>query len=158
MDSGEARSLWAWYNAGGFSAIASWLMLRDVSAFNPSAPPMMTEFKLNLVEQGMSTAESYLVEMMRGRMGEFARGVVGAPFHSLCDRLMGAMPSGVKVPQAALLHAFKEAGWIDCGRLASADYMSKKHIFCAPDMIYNKKSELRRMVEINEPPSLVVVK
>jgi hypothetical protein len=158
MDPSVARSLWSWYNAGGFSAIASWLMLRDVSAFNPSAPPMMTEFKLNLVEQGMSTAESYLVEMMRGRMGEFARGVVGAPFHSLCDRLMGAMPSGVKVPQAALLHAFKEAGWIDCGRLASADYMSKKHIFCAPDMIYNKKSELRRMVEINEPPSLVVVK
>ena len=158
MEPSEAKALWSWYNAGGFSAIASWLMLRDVSAFNPSAPPMMTEFKLNLVEQGMSTAESYLVEMMRARMGEFARGVVGAPFHSLCDRLMGAMPSGVKVPQAALLHAFKEVGWIDCGRLASVDYMSKKHIFCAPEMITVKKSELRRMVEVSEPPSLVVVK
>jgi hypothetical protein len=158
MEPSEAKALWSWYNAGGFSAIASWLMLRDVSAFNPSAPPMMTEFKLNLVEQGMSTAESYLVEMMRARMGEFARGVVGAPFHSLCDRLMGAMPSGVKVPQAALLHAFKEAGWIDCGRLKSREYDNKKHIYCAPDMVDLSKSELRRMVEINEPPSLVVVK
>jgi hypothetical protein len=106
----------------------------------------------------MSTAESYLVEMMRARMGEFARGVVGAPFHSLCDRLMGAMPSGVKVPQAALLHAFKEAGWIDCGRLKSREYDNKKHIYCAPDMVDLSKSELRRMVEISEPPSLVVVK
>ena len=158
MEPSEAKALWSWYNAGGFSAIASWLMLRDVSAFNPSAPPMMTEFKLNLVEQGMSTAEAYLVEMMRARMGEFARGVVGAPFHSLCDRLMGAMPSGVKVPQAALLHAFKEAGWIDCGRLKSREYDNKKHIYCAPDMVDLSKSELRRMVEINEPPALVVVK
>ena len=158
MSPDEAKALWAWYNAGGFSAISAWLMSRDVSAFNPSAPPMMTEFKLNLVEQGMSTAESYLVEMMRERIGEFSKGVVGAPFHSLCDRLMGSLPNGVKVPQAALLHAFKEAGWLDCGRIASADYMSKKHIFCAPEMALNKKSELRRMIEINEPPSLVVVR
>jgi hypothetical protein len=158
MDASEARSLWAWYNAGGFSAIASWLMLRDVSAFNPSAPPMMTEFKLNLVEQGMSTAESYLVEMMRGRIGEFSKGVIGSPFHALCDVVSGSIPNGVKVPQAALLHALKEAGWVDCGRLKSREYDNRKHIYCAPDLITLSKSELRRMVEINEPPSLVVVK
>jgi hypothetical protein len=158
MNSDRARKIWEWYRAGGFAAIAAWFMARDVSRFNPSAPPAMTEFKANLIEHGMSMAESYLVEMLKNRTGEFSRGVIGSPFHSLCDRLAGAAPSGVKVPQAALLHALKEAGWVDCGRLMSRDYTSKKHIFCAPDMGDVAKSELRRLVEENPPPRMVIVK
>ena len=158
MEPSAAAKLWAWYKAGGFSACASWLVSRDVSKFNPSAAPMWTEFKANLVEHGMSMAESYLVEQMRGRIGEFSKGIIGSPFHSLCDRLAGSAPSGVKIPQAALLHALKEAGWIDCGRLASADYMSKKHIFAAPEFKDYKKSDLRRLVEVTEPPKMVVIK
>ncbi len=158
MDSNKARLMWSWYRKEGFLKIARYLQDRDVSKFNPSAPPMMTEFKYNLVEHGMSMAESYLVEMLRNKTGEFARGVIGSPFHSLCDRLAGSAPSGVKVPQAALLHALKEAGWIDCGRLMSRDYTSKKHVFCAPDMAEVSKSELRRLVEENPEPKLVRVK
>jgi hypothetical protein len=158
MEPDAAAKLWKWYKAGGFSAIGAYLMARDVSKFNPSAAPLWTEFKANLVEHGMSMAESYLVEQMRNRVGEFSRGVIGSPFHSLCDRLAGSAPSGVKVPQAALLHALKEAGWIDCGRLASAEYMSKKHIFCAPEFQEHKKSDLRRLVEVMDPPKMVVVK
>jgi hypothetical protein len=159
MDSDKARKIWEWYRRGGFAAIAAWFKARNVSAFNPSAAPAMTEFKQNLIEHGMSMAESFLVEMMRERRGEFTPGVIGSPFHSLCDRLAGAAPSGVKVPQAALLHALKEAGWIDCGRLASHDYPSKKHIFCAPDVKDSfNKSELRRAVESPPGPHLVRVK
>lgn len=158
MDSVRAKKIWDWYRAGGFAAIGGWLMARDVSKFNPSAPPMWTEFKANLVEHGMSMAESYLVEMLRERKGEFNRGVIGSPFHSLCDRLAGSAPSGVKVPQAALLHALKEAGWIDKGRLKSRDFDTKKHIFCAPDLNDLAKSELRRLVEENPPPKMVLVK
>ena len=159
MDSDRARKIWEWYRRGGFAAIAAWFKARNVSAFNPSAAPAMTEFKQNLIEHGMSMAESFLVEMMRERKGEFTPGVIGSPFHSLCDRLAGAAPSGVKVPQAALLHALKEAGWIDCGRLASHDYPSKKHIFAAPDIVESlKKSELRRAVESPPAPHLVRVK
>jgi hypothetical protein len=158
MNSAQAKKIWDWYRGGGFGMIARFLRARDVSQFNPSAPPMWTEFKANLVEHGMSMAESYLVEMLRNRVGDFARGVIGSPFHSLCDRLAGAAPSGVKVPQAALLHALKEAGWVDCGRLMSRDYTSKKHIFCAPEMADTPKSELRRMVEENPPPKMVLVK
>jgi hypothetical protein len=150
-----AQAMWAWYKAGGFDAIAGWLHARDVSAFNPAGSPMMTEFKLNLVEHGMSIAESYLVEMMHGKLGEFSKGVIASPFHSICDRLAAGAPAGVKVPQAALLHALKEAGWIDCGRLASRDYPTKKHLFCAPDMADIKKSELRRAVEVVPAPSVV---
>jgi hypothetical protein len=158
MDSNKAKKIWDWYRAGGFACIAKWLMVRDVSTFNPSAPPMWTEFKANLVEHGMSMAESYLVEMLRNRVGEFNKGVIGSPFHSLCDRLAGAAPSGVKVPQAALLHALKEAGWVDRGRLKSRDYDTKKHVFACPEMADLSKSELRRMVEENPQPKMVLVK
>ena len=148
----QAKALWDWYKAGGFDAIAAWLHARDVSAFNPGAAPMMTEFKTNLVEHGMSMAESFLVDMIRNRLGEFALGVVGSPFHSLCDRLVGTAPSGVKIPQAALLHALKEAGWRDIGRIGSADYSTKKHLFAAPDIADRySKSDLRRMVEEQSP-------
>jgi hypothetical protein len=153
-----AARLWAWYKAGGYEAVAAWLRARDVSAFNPSAAPAWTEFKANLVEHGMSIAESYLVEMMRARRGEFARGAVGSPFHALCDRVAASAPSGVKVPQAALLHALKEAGWVDCGRLKSRANDTKKHIFCAPDMVQHSRSELRDLVEEPASPLMVRVK
>ena len=158
MDSNRAKKMWDWYRSGGFGMIARFLRDRDVSQFNPSAPPMWTEFKANLVEHGMSMAESYLVDMLRERKGEFNKGVIGSPFHSLCDRLAGQAPSGVKVPQAALLHALKEAGWIDKGRLKSRDFDTKKHIFCAPELSEYAKSDLRRMVEENPPPKMVLVK
>jgi hypothetical protein len=153
-----AAKMWAWYKSGGFAAIAAWLAARDVSAFNPGAAPASTEFKMNLVEHGMSIAESYLVDLMRLKIGEFSRGVIGSPFHAVCDRLAGSAPSGVKVPQTALLHALKEAGWVDLGRVASSDYPSKKHLFCAPDMAGGNKSALRRMVEDAPPSALVRVK
>ena len=159
MESQKASLIWKWYRAGGFAAIGAWLKSRDVRAFNPAAAPGMTEFKANLIEHGMSMAESFLVEMMRERRGEFSAGVVGSPFHSLCDRVAGQAPAGVKVPQAALLHALKEAGWIDCGRLMSRDYPAKKHIYAAPDVAQQlSKSELRRAVEAAPGPHLVRVK
>jgi hypothetical protein len=159
MQSEKASAIWKWYRSGGFYAIGRFLRDRNISKFNPSAPPMMTEFKTNLIEHGMSMAESFLVEMMRERRGEFSAGVVGSPFHSLCDRVAGQAPAGVKVPQAALLHALKEAGWVDCGRLASHDYPSKKHVYAAPDVAQQlNKSELRRAVEGPPTPHLVRVK
>jgi hypothetical protein len=158
MTPDAAAKMWKWYAAGGFAAIGAWLHARDVAAFNPGAAPAMTEFKLNLVEHGLSMAESYLVEAMRLKVGEFSRGVIGSPFHAVCDRLAGSAPAGVKVPQQALLHAFKEAGWVDCGRLKSRDYDTKKHIYCAPDMADRPKSELRRLVEDAPSAALVRVK
>ena len=145
----QAVSLWNWYqHRGGFEAVANYLHTRDVSAWNPTAPPPMTEAKAIMVEHGMSTAESFLVDLLRRRAGEFSRGVVGGPFHALCDRLQGQAPVGVKIVQAALLHALKEAGWVDMGRLKSRDYDSKKHVFCVREMVDMSKSDLRRMVEI----------
>jgi len=154
----EAEKLWAWYKNGGYQAVGHWLKTRDVSKFNPAEPPMMTEFKMNLVENSMSVAESYIVEAIRMRKDDFAKGVIAAPFHALCDRLSGIMPQGVKVPQAALLHALKEAKWVNMGRLGASDYPTKKQIYCAPELAYLPKSDLRRMVETPPEARLTVVK
>lgn len=147
MSEADGLAMWDWYAAGGASAVCAWLYQRDVSKFNPGAAPMMTEAKMIMVEQGRSTAESYLVEMMQARLGEFSQGVVGSPFYSLCDRVSTGAPTGVRIPQAALLHAFREAGWIDCGRIGTREYQTKKHIFCAPNMMDVPRAELRRMIE-----------
>ena len=147
MDSEAAARMWAWYKSGGFAAVAAWLAARDVSAFNAGAAPPMTEAKAIMVETGMSGAESFLVEMMRSRIGEFAAGVLGGPWQSVCDRLTGQAPTGMKLPVAALLHAFREAGWVDMGLLKSRAHTTKKHIYAAPDMVNRGKSELRDMVQ-----------
>jgi hypothetical protein len=158
MSPAESVGLWSWYKSGGMSCVAAWLHQRNVAAFNPGLPPMMTEAKAIMVEAGMSGAESFLVELMRARIGEFSKGVVGAPWHALCDRLQGSAPGAIKVVQGALLHALKEAGWVDCGRLKSRRHDTKKHIFCAPDMVEMSRSELRDMVEDPPPSTLRAVK
>lgn len=145
--------LWKWLDAGGCSAVAAWLHARDVSAFNPGATPPMTEAKAILVEQGRSGAESFLVDQLENRLGEFSKGVIASPFYALCDRLAGV--GGIRVPQAALLHALKEANWVDLGRIATREHKTKKHVFCAPDMVDYGKAELRRMVEDVPAPSAV---
>ena len=147
MAPAAADKLWAWYKNGGYEKCAAWLHQRDVSAFNPAAAPPVTEWKLNMVEHGMSVAESYLVDMMREKAGVFANGVIGGPFHRICDALAINVPAGVKIPQAALLHALKEAGWVDIGRVHSVEYPTKKHIFAAPDVRQRNKSDLRRLAE-----------
>ena len=60
---------------------------------------------------------------------------------------------GTKIPQAALLHALKEAQWVDCGRVKSREHAIKKQLFCAPELAGKSKSELRRLAE--EIPRMV---
>jgi hypothetical protein len=159
MTPAEGMALWTWFRDGGFEACTAWLQERDVRSFNPGAAPPATDFKDNLVEHGMSIAESYLVELIRDRRGEFAHGVIASPLHAICDRLSGGAPQGVKIPQAALLHALKEAHWKDLGRLASGDFPSKKQIFAAPDLARTlSKSQLRRMAEPEGRVALALVK
>jgi len=149
MTEAASNRIWAWYKAGGLQRIAAWLHQRDVSAFNPAAAPPVSEWKINMVEHGMSMSESHMVEMLTKRLGPFARGVVAGPFHKVCDAVALSMnTTAAKVPQAALLHAFKEAGWVDVGRIGSKEYMTKRHIFAEKAVAARySKSDLRRMVE-----------
>ena len=146
LSEADAVDLWNWYqHRNGFQHVAHYLHTRDVSAFNPSAPPPMTEAKAIMTEQGQSMAESFLIDLIERKQGDFANGVIASPFNLVCDRLQGMAPMGTKIPIPALMHALKACGWVDCGRVMSQELTSKKHIFCAPDMAHVKKSELRRM-------------
>ena len=160
MDKDAARALWTWYKKqGGLEAVGRWLMDRNVSAFNPAAMPPWTDYRSRLIETGRSMAESYVIEQVLQPSREFAAGVIASPFHKLCNQLQQGAPGGVKIPQAALLHGLKEAGWIDLGAVKSAEFQTKKNIWAREDMArtYNK-SDLRRMVEHAAGPGLTVVK
>jgi hypothetical protein len=155
MSEVEAARLWKWYENGGYEAVAAWLLARDVSKFNPAAAPPLTEWKLNMIEDGMSMSEGFLVEMIRQRRGEFAVGVVAAPLHGLVDRLQGSAPDGKKLHLQALLHALIEAGWKDRGRTKSSRNTTPKRVFCAPDMMRMSNSELRDLAEAPPEPNKV---
>ena len=160
MEKVDADAMWDWYKKeGGFEHIAQWLYARDVSAFSAGATPPMTDTKANLVEHSMSMAESFIVDLIRNRAGEFSKGVIAGPFHALCDRLAALAPSGVKVPNAALLHALQEAKWVDVGRIGCTEYPTKKHIFADPAVAKKyTKSDLRRIVEDPTAPKVVNLK
>ncbi len=150
MEVAKAKEIWTYYANGGCENIAYWLHARDVSMFNPAETPMTTDYKLTLIEQGMSVGESFLVDLLRERRGEFSKGIVASPFHKLLDRLDSSAPGGFKIPQAAFIHALREAGWIDKGRLKSSEFASAKQIYIAPNdtaLENMSKSDLRRAVE-----------
>ena len=152
MDPPErGQRMWRWFESGGgYEAIAAWLYRRDVSAFNPAAAPPVTEYKLSLIANGQSPAESILCEMIRGREGPFEQGVITAPFHVLCAdlTLRAGLAPGQRIPAAALHHALLECQWLDCGRVTSAELPTRRHVYCAPELIHATKSELRRLVEV----------
>ncbi len=159
MAKADAAVLWDWYKGGGLVAVARWLKARDVSAFNPKAMPPWTDYRSRLIETGRSMAESYVIEQVMRPSPEFAAGVIASPFHKICNQLQQGAPGGVKVPQAALLHGLKEAGWIDLGAVKSAEFQTKKNIWAREDMTSTyTKSDLRRMVEHAAGPGLTVVK
>jgi hypothetical protein len=156
----EADALWNWYRSGGYEAVASWLLARDVSAFNPAATPIETDFKRSMIENGMSNAESFIMGRIQAREAPFSKGVVGAPFYAVCNDVSAYAPGGLKIVQPALLHALKESGWQDMGRIASARHATKKACWAAPWLLAAgaTKSQLRDLLEdAPEAPPVNVV-
>jgi hypothetical protein len=148
MTTEDAARLWAWYKAGGMAQVAAFQHARDVSKFNPAATPPWTDYRTRLIENGRSIAEAYVIEQIHQPSPEFRLGIVASPLHKLCNQLQQGSPNGAKVPPAAVLHALKEAGWIDLGMVKSTDYQTKKNLWVREDMVKTySKSELRRMVE-----------
>ena len=160
MDPSEAERLWAWYAAGGRDAVAGWLRARDVSAFMPGAAPIVTEAKAIMLQAALSPVEAILVEMMTDRKGEFSLGAVQGPWQQLCDRLTGYVPAGSRVSVYALFSAFREAGWLDLGRVKTVEHATKVHVMAAPDVLTRyegNRSEIRRLIERSKSGPLKAV-
>ena len=159
MTDEEGKAFWDWLVAqGGRQAVAAWLARRDVRAFNPGATPMTTDAKDVLLQAGRSAAEAWLIEEIKDRRSEFSRGVVRSPWVSLCDRLQGSAPVGVRLVVPALLHALIEAGWVDYGMVHSRAHPTKKHLFVAPDMTHVSKADLRALADESATSALRIVK
>jgi len=152
----EAKALWDWYGAGGLAATAAWLHARDVTQWNPGAPPLMTEAKLIMLGAGMSPAESWLMTQLNDRAGPFARGVVGAPWQSVVEELQPSAPAAVRLHVQALLHAFREAGWHDLGLCHAREARTKRHCYAAPDFV-GSKSDARRVVDLPAPSAAEII-
>lgn len=153
MREADINRIWGWYEKGGFRTIAAWLYQRDVSAFNPLATPMDTEYRQALIEGGMSMAHAFLVQSIAEGSGEFQAGVVGSPFNRLADRLQGSAPAGVKIHHAEIVESLQDAGWVNIGSCASKDHPTKKTVWVSKSMFEkyrsgeHTKSSLRDMLE-----------
>jgi hypothetical protein len=143
----EALALWRWYRTGGFEAVTGWLRARDVSAFNPAATPIETEFKRCMIENGMSSAESAVVDMIRAGAAPFDRGLIGGSWGAIEDKVNAS--GGQRIYKSTVLHALKEAGWKDIGRVHSAVNPTKKQIWVSPEILATglSKSAIRDMLE-----------
>ena len=90
--------------------------------------------------------KDYIINQIKHRLGAFEKGIVGSPFNLICERIAeeGKFPLEVDL----LLKLLKQSGWKDCGRIASREHLTKKHVYCAPELKGVSKSELRRRLEI----------
>ena len=151
MTPDEAKSIWDWYKSGGFEAVTGWLRLRDVSAFNPQGIPFTTEYKHKLVYTGMSGAESYIAHLIENGVAPFDSDLIYGPWHKILDQMSGGQkPEGIKLVQPALLHAMKEAGWVDKGLCMSSTYTTKRHVFVKPELAHLSKAQIRDVIGARE--------
>jgi hypothetical protein len=150
----DGKPIWNWYHSGGFAAVAHYLHARDVSAFDPGATPFVTDAKLLMGSVSLSPAEAWILDQINKRAGIFASGAVAGPWQGVCEVLQPLAPHSIRLVAPALLHALREAGWKDYGRLHSRAYPSNRHVIAAPEMSEHSKSDIRAAVE----PGLRAVK
>jgi len=149
----DARRIWEWYNNGGLEDVTAWLYKRDVSNFNPSAIPPLTDAKIAMIDDSMSMVQAYISHHVREESGEFQSGVVGSPLYRLADRLQGQAPTGTKIHHAAITEALQDADWVDLGMLKSRQHMNMKRVWVSPRihkrLLSNDitRSDLRNMIE-----------
>ena len=144
MTPAEIDRIWGWYRSGGLEAVAGWLRARDVSAFNPKAIPFSTEYKQRLIHTGMSHGEAYVYHLIEKGEAPFDVDVIGGPWHKILDIVNAPLNGSTRVVQPALLHALKEAGWVDKGLCYSTDFPTRKHCFVKPQIADWSRSDIRR--------------
>jgi len=53
IDPSYFGGLWRWYETGGHEAVVGWLLARDLSGFNPKAPPPLTAWRAQAQEDSL---------------------------------------------------------------------------------------------------------
>jgi len=109
-------ALYAWYNAGGAEKVIGWLMQRDISAFNPFAPPPMTDAKHEMINLSMSMPARWVCDQFSEGERYAHRKIVmlSEPVKAARDYNSGA-PRGVNYKSAAV--ALKAKGFVRAQRI-----------------------------------------
>jgi hypothetical protein len=97
-------------------------------------------------EEKILQPKIFLLNMVNNRSGHFSKGIIGSPFHKICDQLSREFPNEDRVTQSDLILALKTVGWIDRGRVNSRDLNAKKQVYICPELDHLSKSELRRLL------------
>lgn len=152
----EATRLWGWYQNGGYAVVTHYLATRDVSAFNPAAPPPMTAAKESMIDLSLTGAEVFVQQCVRDRRGPFARGIVGSPVMEVHKAVL-AMVQGGNLRRETIVDALAMHGWVHLRRLTSARHTSPKDLWVVPELAGLSRSQLRDLLEGDSVPTLTVV-
>jgi len=152
MAQNDAGALWQWYGSGGIGNVAYTLSQRVLRAFNPAAPPPMTDAKRRMLNLGQATLETLLLDDINARRGLFAAGIVGGPWGEVCRKLEPVLKRG-SVPPKVLTGVLHNSDWTDRGALQSRANVNKRHVFVHPDTHFAGMSdrELRDALEEVQP-------
>jgi len=135
MAQDAASDLWQWYGSGGIGNVAYALSQRVLRAFNPAAPPPMTDAKRRLLNVRQESVEELLLADIRARRGVVAEGIIGSPGADIARRLEGIMGRGT-IPIKVLSSIIELSGWVNRGLIGSVRNPNKRTIFVAPDSVY----------------------
>lgn len=135
MTQEAASALWQWYGSGGIGNVAYTLSQRPLQAFNPAAPPPMTEAKRRLLNVRQESVEETLLADVRARRGVFADGIIGGPWGDIARKIEPIINRGI-IPVQVLTGVMALSGWTNRGHIATARNPNKRTIYTAPDSAY----------------------
>ena len=90
---------------------------------------------------------AFIKPLIQNKHGAFKYGIIGSPFHKLCENLSRQNPNGQRIRFRDLAQALAESGWIDRGRVSSRDFNTKRHVFIHPEHDHLTKSQVSRIFE-----------
>ena len=78
--------------------------------------------------------------------------VLGVADTASAKDITKALPTdmNIRIVQPALLHALKEAGWVDKGLCMSSTYTTKRHVFVKPELAHLSKAQIRDVIGARE--------
>ena len=135
MTQEAASALWGWYGSGGIANVAYTLSQRPLQAFNPAAPPPMTEAKRRLLNVRQESVEETLLADVRARRGVFADGIIGGPWGDIARKIEPIINRGI-IPVNVLTGVMSLSGWTNRGNIATARNPNRRIIYTAPDSVY----------------------
>jgi hypothetical protein len=116
MPSSYYDYLWSWEEQHR-GVILDWLLSRDLSGFNPDAPPPITEGKRRMVEASRDETEVLIAELIEARLSPFERDLVELKsIHNMIQE----KSSGSKPTRPMIMRALRANG--------AADLQQKKGI------------------------------